>query len=331
MTTKANSIAGAVERYVSEQDRYRQLAGRVVADFRAILDDAKISGSVSGREKDIRSFQKKLFLKNYDDPWGQLTDKAGVRVVFQEPRDVDVVTGLVQKHYGECVLAVEDKRQVMDPKELGYSGVHIRLLAYSDLGTRETLECEVQLRTAAQDSWSVVSHRLLYKPVLELPPKLQHAAYRLVALVELFDEEVQRILDYQRTQPGMEVVDLIDIAEGHYLQVANSPSNREFSALILAAIPDAFSANERANYAALLEAYVESERQSLIRFFEDYGPHSQGANIADYILVGQAESLILLERLSARPHLLTAAWKASGLPDSFLTALADAYGYSLPD
>ena len=69
----------------------------------------------------------------------------------------------------------------------------------------------------------------------------------------------------------------------------------------------------------------------MIRFFEDYGPHSQGANIADYILVGQAESLILLERLSARPHLLTAAWKASGLPDSFLTALADAYGYSLPD
>jgi len=331
MTSKVNSIATAVERYASEQDRYKLLAERVAADFRAILDDAKIAGSVSGREKDIRSFQKKLFLKNYDDPWAHVTDKAGVRVVFQAPRDVDVVTELVRRHYGECVLDVEDKRQVTDPQQLGYSGVHIRLLGYSDLSTHETLECEVQLRTAAQDSWSVMSHRLLYKPVLELPPTLQHAAYRLVALVELFDEEVQRILDYQRTQPGMEVVDLIDIAEGHYLQVANSPSNREFSALILSAITDAFTDSERANYAELLDAYVESERQSLTTFFEEYGPHSPGASIADYLLIGQAESLILLERLSAKPHLMASTWEASGLPLSFLTTLADAYGYRLPD
>jgi ppGpp synthetase/RelA/SpoT-type nucleotidyltranferase len=326
-----NAISAAVKRFSSERERYQRAAEKVAARVHQAADEAGIACLVTARAKDVRSFHKKILAKGYTDPWRQLTDKAGVRAVVHQAKDVDRLLEQLRQEFGVDVLSVEDKRQVIDPTLLAYSGIHVQVVAEHATEEYEVIECEVQLRTAAQDAWSIVSHQVLYKPLLELPAPVQHSIYRLVALVELFDEEVQRVMDLIPTLPGAEVLDLLDIAESRFLALAHSPSNKEVSILILQAVADSIDVLERKNYAALLDAFIESERDNLTQLFEEYGPHSVVSYVPSYLLFGQAESLILLERLTAKPHALVARWREGGLPDEYLEALAGAAGIALPD
>jgi ppGpp synthetase/RelA/SpoT-type nucleotidyltranferase len=326
-----NAASEAVSRFSAEWQRYQDAAEAVAVRVRHTADDAKIHCTVTPRAKDVRSFHKKIFAKNYTNPWQQVTDKAGVRAVVDIARNVDQLVERLQGEFDEDVVSVEDKREVLDPERLSYSGVHVQVVAQHASNDYEAIECEVQIRTAAQDAWSIISHQLLYKPLLDLPPQLQHSIYRLVALVEMFDEEVQRVMDLLPSLPGSEVVDLLGIAENKYLEVAHSPSNRQVGVKILQAIAGSIDPSERANYTELLEAFVNSERETLDSLFADYGPHSAVSYVPSYLLFGQAESLIILERLNARPFLLAAKWRESEMPYDYLETLAGAAGIPMPE
>ena len=326
-----NATSAAVERFAAERENYQSAAEKVAARVHSAADRAGIACTVSARAKDVRSFHKKILAKRYTDPWRQVTDKAGVRAVVHKANDVDCLVEQLNQEFGADVLSVEDKREVRNPALLSYSGVHVQVVAEHKSNRDDTIECEVQVRTTAQDAWSIVSHQVLYKPLLELPSKVQHSVYRLVALVEMFDEEVQRVMDMLPTLPGAEVLDLLEIAESKFMSLAHSPSNREVSVQRLQAIASSIEASERQNYEALLEAFINSERPRLTRLFEEYGAHSVVSYVPSYLLFGQAESLILLERLTTKPHALVACWREKGLPEEYLDALAGAAGIALPD
>lgn len=326
-----NAISDAVKRFSAEWQRYQDAADDVAARIRRAGDKVGISCTVTARAKDVRSFHKKIFVKGYADPWRQVTDKAGVRAVVHKAKDVDRLLEQLNLEFGADVLAVEDKRQVLKPEALSYSGVHVQVIAVHESSEYETIKCEVQLRTAAQDAWSIASHQLLYKPLLELPPEIQHSIYRLVALVEMFDEEVQRVSDILPTLPGAEVLDLLDIAESRFLAVAHSPSNRDVSIQVLRAIAASIEPAERESYGDLLDAFIHSEHARLTQLFEEYGAHSVVSYVPSYLLFGQAESLILLERMTAKPFALVDCWRKNNLPPEYLEALAGAAGIALPE
>lgn len=311
----------AVAKYKEMQPRYVRAAKSVGDIIEGIANDRNIKCKVTGRAKDVPSLQKKAIIKQYADPWSQITDKAGVRAVLEVPRHVDALAEAIHKSGAIQVVASEDKRQDMEPERLGYSGVHLQVLAPSEIDDQEAVECEVQLRTVAQDVWSIFSHRLLYKPVLELPKQRRRALYRLVALVELFDEEVQRALDALPGIPGYENIDLIEAAENEYIALVNATSNREFSAFVLERICDVIDGIERVTYPEKLHRYVAEHISTLKDAYRDYGPHSAMASAPQYALLGQAESLIILEMLSTRPFKLVQTWKDAGLPAMLLEPL----------
>jgi len=126
-------------------------------------------------------------------------------------------------------------------------------------------------------------------------------------------------------------MDLLELAEPRYLELAHSPSNRELSSIVLRAIESAIEPGERATYGEVLDAFIESERPRLIALFDEYGPHGAMQYLPEYLLFGQAESLIILERLQRRPHLLFDCWSTSGMPEVYLDTLADAAGFSIHD
>lgn len=326
-----NAVSAAVERFAAEWQRYQDAAEAVAARIQKAADEAKISCAVSARAKDVRSFHKKIFIKGYTNPWEEVSDKAGVRAVVHTQRNVDRLLDQVRLEFGADLLSVEDKREVLNPALLSYSGVHVQVVAKHKTDDYETIECEIQIRTEAQDAWSIISHQVLYKPLLMLPLEVQRSVYRLVALVEMFDEEVQRVMDLLPTLPGTEVLDLLETAENQFLEVAHSPSNRELSVKILQSITGSIDASERENYPALLQAFIDSERERLMLLFEEYGAHSVVSYVPSYLLFGQAESLIILERLTTKPHMLVAIWRQSELPDEYLESLAGAAGIALPD
>lgn len=323
-------LSAAVARFAEARSRYAQAAELVRREIQSIADGARIRARTSCRAKDVRSFHKKIIEKGYRDPWVDVTDKAGVRVILDVAGDVDRLAVLIQAALGDRVLRLEDKRMPGSPDRLAYSGVHVQ--AISD-GGPEALEVEVQLRTGAQDLWSVVSHRLLYKPVVEMPAAAQHAAYRLVTLVELFDEEVERIsvLAEELVQRLPVEERLLEVAEGHYLELAHSPSNRAIGQRLVGVLRATYEDHEWSSSIELLEAFVNAERSRLTRLFSEYGPHGPLGYVPDYLLFGQAESLVILERLEARRHAVVGAWRGSGLPHTYLATLAEAAGVALPD
>ena len=328
-----NGVASAaVERFQAEHHRYERVAEEIPLRIKTAASTVGIVCNVTARAKDVQSFRKKIFAKNYQDPWNEVTDKVGARVIVQVAKDVDRLVECLRQEFGAgALLRTEDKRIVTNPAMLGYSGVHVQLITEHTTDEYEQIECEVQLRTAAQDAWSTVSHRVLYKPLLSLPGELQHAIYRLVGLVELFDEEVQRVMDALETLPGTDVLDLLKIADSEFLALEQFSSNKEMSIRVLQAIQGSIDAAERSNYKDLLKAFVESERGKLMGLYHDYGAKSSMSQVSNYILYGQAESLVLLERLNTKPYSLVTHWRSNDFPDEYLEGLANAAGIALPD
>ncbi|WP_157854599.1 hypothetical protein [Streptomyces varsoviensis] len=66
---------------------------------------------------------------------------------------------------------------------------------------------------------------------------------------------------------------------------------------------------ERAGYIERLEAFVEKHRDRLEELLRAYGPGSTPASHGRYALIGQPETLVILERLEAAPFLLRGQWE----------------------
>jgi ppGpp synthetase/RelA/SpoT-type nucleotidyltranferase len=310
-------IEQALERWSAEQSQYEEFASWVESQLVEIASRVPLAVTVTSRAKDLASYRRKAITKLYEDAWEEVTDKAGARVVVPVWTDVDLFADLLSSQGPFDVIGVEDKREYWSPNELSYSGVHVQIAA---IHNGERRECEVQVRTLAQDAWSVVSHKLLYKPDVELPNDEQHAVYRLVALMELFDQEVKRVAEKIPTLPGYEWHTLLDFAEGHYEHLAHSRSARELSVVVLDAIGDVVPRTDE--YRDQLGSFIDQNRSHISDALRDYGPKSAVASTYDYALIAQAEFLILLELLESDPYHLQRAWGSSSLPNKWLEAVA---------
>jgi ppGpp synthetase/RelA/SpoT-type nucleotidyltranferase len=309
-------------RYVSEQADYRAAAERVCSEIVEIAAETGISVRVAGREKSPSEFVKKAIRKRdegyLEDPWAKITDKAGARAIVQLEGDVDLLAEAIGQSKTIEVLEPSDTR-VGDPDQLRYRGLHLQVVAP---GSGPRRECELQIRTEAQDLWSsVVSHRFLYKPLVQLPEEVKRSLYRLVALIELFDREVSRAVTEIRELDGYATNLLLEHAERHFLAlVPHVDVDRALSVEILEAIMPSFSPTELHTYGTRLDSFVEERREELVQVLADYGPHSETTD-SRYLLLSQPEGIVLLERLSSNSNVVN-VWREAELPEALLVATA---------
>ncbi|WP_329169466.1 hypothetical protein OG709_35955 (plasmid) [Streptomyces sp. NBC_01267] len=66
---------------------------------------------------------------------------------------------------------------------------------------------------------------------------------------------------------------------------------------------------EREGYIERLEAFVEQHRARLEELLRAYGPGSRPASHGRYALIGQPETLVILERMETNPFLLRGRWE----------------------
>ncbi|MER6550658.1 hypothetical protein ABZ773_13105 [Streptomyces sp. NPDC047804] len=289
-----------------------------------------IACEVTARAKEVSSFQTKVYRKGYIDPWKQITDKAGVRVVVShrgllDPA-LDVIRGCLE------VVELQDDRHTPGHEDrLRYPRLHIQAITVG----RETdpdgapYECEIQLRTEAVDLWSRMSHKLLYKPGVAPPADVSRSLYRLIALVELFDLEVERGVEAMAQHPELAHSNrLLDVAEQAYRTFTDHPYSTDLSHevidLLSRTIDDADAYSEQ------LPQFVERFRSRIQRAYADYGPNSTHfLKHGRYLLASQPESLIIFERLSNARFRLQSAWYTGELPDTMLTDMAQIWGVAL--
>ncbi|WP_097983986.1 hypothetical protein [Streptomyces sp. f150] len=83
------------------------------------------------------------------------------------------------------------------------------------------------------------------------------------------------------------------------------PDGADFLDAALSAVAN----EERAGYIERLEAFVEEHRDRLEELLRTHGPGSKPASHGRYALVGQPETLVILERMEAAPFLLRGRWE----------------------
>ncbi len=166
-----------------------------------LLDSASIRiQSVTARTKEKESLLNKLS-KN-EGKYRKLedvTDLSGVRITCWFLDQIPLVAKTIKDNFRVINELSIDKSEIMDPDRFGYLSLHYIV---SLPANREALQeckkytglyCEVQIRTILQHAWAEIEHDLGYKSKIEIPNNIKRRFYRLAGILELADDEFQRL------------------------------------------------------------------------------------------------------------------------------------------
>jgi len=323
-------IKGLREGYVQQYAAYKELVTRVHDLLTADLHAARLVASVEGRAKDPASFIQKAIRKHaekpaeYADPLTAISDKAGVRVVVNHLSDATQAGIVIEQRFE--VLEIEDTRTRYKPHELGYLGVHYQVrLRDTDLDTSDLhlrgLQCEIQVHTKAQNAWSAVSHPLLYKPAGGEPSQaVATKVMRAVALVSLFDEEVEEARMQTMGDPSYRPAAMLSVLQKEFVPWIEREPDEQLSLVVLDVMQKAYSDEELQNFESLIREFVQARRSAIDGVFAAYaGQHVENP------LLFQPESLALYERSVSKPSTLRSCWVSSSLPLELLELIGEAF------
>lgn len=181
--------------YKGRAQRYERLKQEVLY----ILEDRLKAQDIplhmtEGRIKTLDSLLAKARRRDTQDPFGDLHDICGVRVVCLFRSDLDRIGEIVGDEF--TVEGEDDKRLTTPEEEFGYLSVHyVATLPTHLSGPRyeglNGLRFEVQVRTIAMHAWATVSHYLDYKSTHAVPTHLRRDFYALSGLFYTADSQFE--------------------------------------------------------------------------------------------------------------------------------------------
>lgn len=186
-----------VRRFLENLPAYEQLSSEVAFTIKEILEARTIEvASVLHRTKELKSFLGKIHRKTYEDPFCEIKDFSGIRVVCYYTDDLRKVSQIIRDHFQ--VIEEDDKTAASAIDRFGYGGLHFLVKLGDKLsGPRydrlKELVCEIQLRTVMQDAWATVSHHLLYKQENDVPDVLKRGVNALAGALDSADYAFQTI------------------------------------------------------------------------------------------------------------------------------------------
>ncbi|WP_082570044.1 GTP pyrophosphokinase family protein [Mycobacterium sp. Root135] len=192
-------IANLKDKFASQRQTYEDLAFEAQKELRSALEALPLKfHTCESRVKEQESFIEKAAKKRYADPFDEMHDIVGVRVVCLFLSDLELVDKVVREKFD--VRKYEDKTKGSTPDRFGYRSVHYDCQIRSNYSGPyydhiKSLVFEVQVRTILQDAWAVVEHYLGYKGLNSIPAESQNDFGALVGLFHLADKTFQQIRD----------------------------------------------------------------------------------------------------------------------------------------
>lgn len=290
----------ALRHYKSEVRRV--LTGTLATDF-----------YVLGRVKSARSLIRKL----REDPtnprvWSSVTDKVGVRVICSTKADCRMADELLQDTGWSVVKHIVKSGR---PDQLFYPGTHLIVADSAILDpTGSVVPCEIQIRTRAQDAWSVISHKLSYKGLVRPPRKMQRLIQRLTIVMEMFDDEVHRLFKKRAQLPMYRTAIALEFMEDKYEGLTGDVRGETSDLTMVQTLLRAYPGADLENFESIVGAYCDSS-QSLAQLLEDHQPATEIYVDARDWLFSQPEILAVLERGTNKPYLLLDAITNTDLED----------------
>lgn len=315
-----SSLEESLKRYQQELPIFIEAANLMAKELEDICRRAGVLAVVSAREKTVSSFVKKALAKSgyKDDAWNMTTDKVGARIIVETLSDRDRIIQAITT----SALRVSDpidKEEEARPNENFYPGIHLQSVVPGvQLSDGGEIECEIQVRTKAQDLWSVPSHKLIYKGIVTPAPHTARRIWRLQTLTALFDEEVHRAIEEVSAKPGFEQFTLISIAEDCYYTFVPVPGDRDLSYEILLEIGETLVPDhDFEGYRSTINEFAKVEHARLSDIYMKFGESSKFADDPRYWLFTQPESILIFEGLHRRPDAIRDGTMNSEFGDVF--------------
>ncbi|MCP4582334.1 MAG: hypothetical protein GY839_12030 [candidate division Zixibacteria bacterium] len=150
---------------------------------------------VLSRIKEPDSFRDKVERKQVKNPFKDITDIVGLRVICLFRSDIERIVNLIKKSFK--VTSIDNKLEG-DDSYFGYMAVHlVAEIKASNRGKRyddiKKLPFEIQVTTLAMNSWSTISHYLDYKQEIDIPKELRRDFTALSALFYVADTQFEQL------------------------------------------------------------------------------------------------------------------------------------------
>jgi len=186
-----------IRQYYDLYSNYVKLCDEIKYTLALKLDLAKLEyAQIVSRVKSLDSFCEKIFRKNYLEPFRQITDIAGVRLVYLYPSDLKYVEDIVEREFE--IIEKIDKVSIGDEDKFGYGAIHYLVkIKLNNSGARyddlKNFISEIQVRTILQDAWANVAHHLSYKQESDIPKELRRKLNALAGLFETADDQFNNL------------------------------------------------------------------------------------------------------------------------------------------
>ena len=193
-----------LERVIEEYKERYALFDNFTAELWGSLDSLlpSILGKrfiLEARTKTPEDLKRKISQpeKHYVDPFKEVHDLSGLRIILHHRSDATQVIDLIKRELEVDSSESWFRTDPQDPEKFGYlaEGHIIVSIPSSRSHLREWqrfvgLRAEIQVRTILQHGWDVISHRYDYKAQEDIPSETRRRLFRLSALIELADEQL---------------------------------------------------------------------------------------------------------------------------------------------
>lgn len=204
--------------YNSNDILYKSLEQEVkyILEVKLLEQGIKIH-SILSRIKEFDSFYEKIDRKNLSNPFAEIKDIVGIRVICLFKSDIEKIGGIIK----EFLDVVEEDNKIDDFEQVssfGYMSFHyIAKLKDEYTGPRydsiKTINFEIQVRTISMDAWANISHYLDYKSEEDIPKELKKDFHALSGLFYVADSHfeffMKSILEAQR-EKELEVKNMLE-------------------------------------------------------------------------------------------------------------------------
>jgi ppGpp synthetase/RelA/SpoT-type nucleotidyltranferase len=153
--------------------------------------------TIDSRIKTLDSFIEKVDRKGYLNPFYQMEDFCGFRIICYYQSDMIKISCLINEEFE--VLESFNKEDSMKENEFGYRSYHI--IAKIPKGRSPLIiedsfseyKFEIQIRTVLMHAWAEIQHKLAYKNEDQIAPSMRKEFAFLSAKLEESDYQFERL------------------------------------------------------------------------------------------------------------------------------------------
>jgi len=157
--------------------------------------------------------------KPYANPYEEIEDKVGVRIVVLFSEEIRTVEHAMQTCAQWTAAKARDfeEERARRPFEFDYQSLHYVVrskpgLSHAGVDIAANTPCEIQVRTILQHAYSELTHDTIYKPSVQAESGVKRAAAKSMALIEATDDYFTQVRErLARAQaPGQQVAATVD-------------------------------------------------------------------------------------------------------------------------